>query len=273
MMKTKICSLFLVLIVGISAHGDTVTDLIEKGCPSPDRQWQAKDYSAFYELLEKRTLSLPRLNDEAGRAIISRLENVENLSFHHNHNLPLEARISDLLTLMDKSKSILARYLNAANSGEKVEKEVAHMIVFELAVASTAIELVDEFTPTIRKDEKYEIRMAGLAKMKNGLTTVLDGAITSLSERTFYSDESIAKMAVGIRDYYPRFRSMLPETAKAEFRFRVASMLAKEKNSQLKQQLLLLNQTLKTEPASVVNHQQPSNSKTNQATSATHSAR
>jgi hypothetical protein len=267
-MKAKACFLLVLLGVSMCVHADNVSELIAKGCPSPDREWQGKDYTALKELLVKSTLPLPRLESESGRTVLHRLVNPENLSFHHNRNLPLESRFPDLLTLMDCTKSIMLLYVRAVNSGEKLEKELADLLVFQLAVTSTAIELTEEFIPTIPKDEKYETRMAGFAKMKSGLTTILDGAITSLSERAVYSDESIMKIARGVRDYYPRLASVLPETAKAEFRLKVRDMAAREKNSVVKRELIALEDAMKVERGSMTNGSQPSRSETNRTPSA-----
>ena len=272
-MKAKASSLLLLLALSALVHADTISELVEKGCPSPDREWQAKDYTALKELLVKSTLPLPRLESESGRAVLHRLVNTENLSFHHNRNLPLETRFPDLMNLMDGTKSIMMLYIRAANAGEKVEKELADLLVFQLAVASAAIELTEEFMPTIPKDEKYKTRMEGFAKMKSGLATILDGAITSLSERTVYSDESVARMVRGIREYYPRFASILPETAKAEFRLKVRNMLAEEKNPAVKRELISLNGTMKVEPNGAANGSQPVRSETNSTSSAAGSRR
>jgi hypothetical protein len=270
-MKTKACSLLLLLALTALVHADTIGELVEKGCPSPDREWQAKDYTALKQLLVKRTLALPQLESESGRAVLHRLVNTENLSFHHNRNLPLETRFPDLMNIMDCTKSIMMLYVRAVNSGEKVEKELADLLVFQLAVTSTAIELTEEFLPTIPRDEKYETRMAGFAKMKSGLTTVLDGAIGSLSEREVYSDESVAKIARGIREYYRRFASLLPETAQAEFRLKVRDMLAKEKNPVVRRELGSLNDEMKVEPSGPANGSQSIRSETNSSSSATNS--
>ena len=272
-MKAKACFLLLPLLISTLVHAETIDELVARGCPSPAREWQAKDYNALKELLVKGTLPLPRLESESGREILHRLTDTENLSFHHNRNLPLETRFPDLMNLMDGAKSIMMLYVRAANAGEKVEKELTDLLVFQLAAASTAIELTEEFIPTIPKDEKYKTRMEGFAKMKSGLATILDGAITSLSERTVYSDESVARMARGIREYYPRFASMLPETAKAEFRLKIRNKLAEERNPAVKRELISLNAAMKVEPNGPANRSQPVSSETNRTPAAASSGR
>lgn len=272
-MKAKACFLLLLLLVSAFVHAETVSELVAKGCPSPDREWQAKDYKALKELLSKGTMPLPRLESESGGAVLHRLTDTENLSFHHNRKLPIETRFPDLLNLMDGTKSIMMLYIRAANAPEKVERELADLLVFQLAVASTAIELTEEFMPTITKDEKYETRMEGFAKMKSGLATILDGAIDSLSERTVYSDESVAKMARGIREYFPRFASILPETTKAEFRRKIGDLLAEEKNPAVKREFVSLNGTMNGEPSGAANGSQSIPSETNRTPSGAGSRR
>jgi hypothetical protein len=116
--------------------------------------------------------------------------------------------------------------------------------------------------------------MEGFAKMKSGLTTVLHGAVTSLSERAFYSDESVAKMVRGIHDYYPRFASLLPETSKTEFRVKIRDMLAREKNPVVKRELIALIDAMKVEQGGgAPNVGQPIRSETNSTPSAAGSRR
>jgi hypothetical protein len=177
------------------------------------------------------------------------------------------------MNVMDGAKSIMMLYVRAANAGEKVEKELADLLVFQLAVTSSAIGLIEEFIPTIPKDEKYKTRMEGFAQMKSGLATILDGAITSLSERKLYSNESVARMVRGIREYYPRFASILPQTTKAEFRLKIRNMLAEEKNPDVKRELISLDGTMKVEPNGAANGSEPIRSETNQTSSAAGSRR
>src|SRR5262249_41866360 len=152
------------------AHGQTVAELVAKGCPSPDKLWLAKDYTAFHQLLIGGTIPLLRLNSEGAGMIFRRYVDTANLTIHTNRDFPLNQRMDDLMTLQDATKGVMLFYMRAANHGEKVEKEFAELLVFQLAVGGAACGIANEFLPTIPKDEKYEVRMAGLAKVKLGLT-------------------------------------------------------------------------------------------------------
>ena len=123
-----------------------------------------------------------------------------------------------------------------------------------LAVASTGIELINEFQAAIPKDQNYASRMDSLAKTKNGLITMLEGAITALSERTFYSDASIEKMVRGIREYYPAFNSALSETARSEYRARIEKLYGRESNAAVEQELMSLVTAMKVDPKAAANH-------------------
>ena len=228
-----------------SLYADTVSYWVAKGCPSPDREWQAKDYTAFHNVLAKGILPLPKLDSEPGRSILRHLVDTQNLSFHRNRNLSIDIRMPDLLDVSQETKKIMLLYFRAAERGEKVEEELAELLVFQLAATAAVIEVVEEFVPTIPRDEMYETRMEGLARMKQGMATVLDGALTSLSERTHYSNGSVARIARGIREYYPQFNRMLSEPTRVEFRRRIDELLAKEKNPGVKEELGLLANAMK----------------------------
>ena len=147
-MKAKVCSGLLLLALVALVRADAVSELVARDCPSPDREWQAKDYQTLQELLVRGTLRLPRLMSEFGRPILHRLVDTEHLSFHRNRNLRLETRFPDMMNLLDSSKGIMIRYVRTANAGEKVERGRADLRVFQLAVGGTGIELTEEFQPS-----------------------------------------------------------------------------------------------------------------------------
>jgi hypothetical protein len=245
-MKAKALTTLLLLALASLVHADRINDWIEKGCPSPDREWISRDYLAFTELVTNGALPLPRFDSDPGRMVLRRVVNTENLAFYHNQKLPLQMRMTDLIPMMAAVQQLVLRYANEANPGAKPpEREMAECLVFLLAGSGTVIELVNDFLPTIPKDDQYEKRMEGLATMKRGMTTALSGAITSLSERNVYSDESVVKMVQGIRECYSQFATILPDSTKEEFRYKIKAMTEMEKNPVLKAELSSLLDEMK----------------------------
>jgi len=159
------------------------------------------------------------------------------LGFLYNHIIHLGPNFNNILLI----------YVQAANKGEKIDSELSKLIFFQLAMASSMINLVNEYVPTIPKDKSYETRMAGLEQIKSGMATLLTGAVVSLSERHFYSTESVITIASGIKQYYPSFELVLPETYKIELKYKINTMLKNEKNQTIRQKLSAINDLIEVE--------------------------
>ncbi len=189
--------------------------------PAADRAWSSADYRDLAELI-KSGVPLPALADPAGQAVFERIVNLQNLELSRNKTLPLASRIEEALTLLDRTKSLLVAYITKAQSGSPYERELARLQVYLMAEASVLLDLVDEFLPTIKRDEKYEVRMEGLARMRQGIRTIMAGAVESAGETSFYSKASTLVLVQGIETYLPSFRPILTDQDRQDFARRIA---------------------------------------------------
>jgi hypothetical protein len=188
--------------------------------PAADRAWSSADYRDLAELI-KSGVPLPALADPFGQAVFERIVSLQNLELSRNKTLPLGSRIEEALTLLDRTKTLLVAYITKAQSGSPYERELARLQVFLMAEASLLLDLVDEFVPTIKRDEKYEVRMEGLAKMRQGIRTIMAGAVESAGETSFYSKASTLVLVQGIETYLPSFRPILTDQDRQDFSRRI----------------------------------------------------
>jgi hypothetical protein len=104
-----------------------------------------------------------------------------------------------------------------------VHEETVRVIAFALQTSALGVELVDEFLPTIPKDDKYAVRMEGLKKLNSGLTIQFVGAERSLSERHFYSPEDLSLLLDAMSSTLPLLKRGFPPGYPAELRERLKS--------------------------------------------------
>ena len=209
-----------------SSASDDGKAFVEAGLPAISREWMGDDYVRAAEVLAAGKVQLPHLSDAQGRLLLQRLTATENLSFCRNRTLPLEQRLDGLFKLMGGSNAISKQYMAAANKGANVHTELAQQLAFLLRVAVLGVQLVDEFQPTIPKDEKYAVRMDGLKQIYSGLTTMFAGAETSLSEKKFYSAEDLSLLLTAMAETLPIVKKAFASDYKLELRKKLESRRA-----------------------------------------------
>ncbi len=226
---------FVVIILFLAQLASTcitaaTNAFLEAGIPAADREWRGSDYMLAAQIFTDGKVTLPRFSDEQGSLLLERLTSIENFSFQRNKTLPFGSRMEDYLNLTQGANSILKLYLTAANKGKDVHKEMARLQAFELHVAALGVELVDEFMPTIPKDDKYAVRMDGLKKMYSGLTTVFVGAEASLTERKFSPDDK-STMLEAMTNTLPQIKKTFSADYAVELRKKLESDKSKFKSN------------------------------------------
>lgn len=87
------------------------------------------------------------------------------------------------------------------------------------------LELVDEFLPTIKKDDpSYQVRMQGLERIKGGLATVVSGGLETLTERDSYRGSERVRLVGYMQETFPLIVPRLPPGARAETMIQLAKM-------------------------------------------------
>lgn len=217
----------LIFIVGCgllllpSRSGADEKALITAGVPALSREWSGEEYAKAAKVIASGEVPLPMLTDETGRAFLDRLTATENFSLCRDKNLPFGTRLDNYLKLLNGANTILAQYLAAANKGGDVHAECTWMMVYLLRTAAAGTEIMEEFIPTVPKDEKYAVRMDGLKKMRSGLTTIFAGAETSLSERTFFQDQDLSQLLSAMVETLPTFKKSFARDYELELRHKL----------------------------------------------------
>ena len=244
-------ALFFAQISGAVADDNP---FIAGGVPASDREWNGGDYVATFQTIQTRKVPLPLLEDKFGKQIIDRLTNTKNFALNKNKGLPLNQRLGDYLQIQQGLNSILKVYVTQANQGKDLHRESAAILAFSLRVAALGVELVNEFIPTIPKDDKYEVRMQGLKQMYAGLTTSFAGAVTSLSETKFYSDDDLTIILTAMHATLPILKQGFTPDYKGELQVRLARYKKQFEGDDLKFVEGMIK-TLKTEQDAAMKNQ------------------
>jgi len=216
-----VAALLLATSTSISMASPAVQD--DVALPALSRQWYGPDYRVLAAALDNGSLTLPRFSSGPDAALLRRLTAVENLTLQRNRTLPIESRLQDFLAMQQAIGTVLNHYLQAANRGEPVHAELAALLSFMLHLSASSANMVDEYLPTIPKDEKYQVRMQGLAKVKEGLTTVFLGAETTLSETRFYTPEDLSQVMAAMAASLPSVDKLFAPDFRAELRRKLAA--------------------------------------------------
>lgn len=231
MNRITLLTIFAILEFAQSSYG--ANRYVENGIPSPSHEWYGQEYARAAELLTRETLALPIYDGADGEKVFLRMISADNFSFARNRTIPLAQRMENFLTMQQAVNSITKKYALEANRGAKLNREICEQLAFSLRMCTVMFELVDEFLPTIKKDEKYEVRVDGLRKIKMSMETVFSVAEQSLGERSFYTDADIAIILTAMAETLPPFNAVFSEDYRAELRGRLEKRTAEFQSKEM----------------------------------------
>lgn len=212
------------LLAVLAAPASAADAWLEAGVPATSRTWQGADYMAAAAALSAESVPLPRYADADGARVLERVSALENFSFHRNRTLPIQSRLEDYLQLQEGANAVLKRYVTETTAtGERFNAELASLVAFLLHASSLGMELVDEFVPTLPRDDTYATRMEGMARMSSGLATVFVGAETTLRELHYYTQEDLSRVLSAMAASLPRIAPILPADFRQEMYGRLAA--------------------------------------------------
>jgi hypothetical protein len=189
---------------------------LEAGVPATSRVWTGPDYTRAVEVLSAGKVSLPRFGDPQGAALLDRITSTENLSLQRNKNVELSLRLQDFLQVQQGATKLLSLYVNAKDLDYR--PELTRIAAFILHSSAQGVDLAQEFTPTIPKDDTYATRMEGLKKMNDGLTRVFVGTEQMLSERNNLAPDDLSILLEAMAATLPRIKIVFPNDVRIELR-------------------------------------------------------
>jgi len=170
---------------------------------------------------------LPRYRSERSGTVFARLTDPRNLRQFHEPALPVEARLGQTLVYAPAAGRVFKVYVAAFLKGAASDADMVELVGAQLRAAAVELALVDEFLPTIPADDpRREVRLDSARQVKEGMATVVAGALQTLTEREAYRSTERARLAGYLEDTLPDILPGLPATARSEAVVRLEGMTA-----------------------------------------------
>lgn len=207
----------------------TAEQYLGLGLPAQDREWSGDDMVKAAQILasvaQKGYWQLPRYKSNRSGEVFARLTSPQNLDLFKNRTLPLDARFPQALNHFQANNQVLKLYLAGFLKKEVRDSELVELMGSQFRSTVVMLELVDEFLPTIKKDDpKYQVRMQGLDQMKRGLASVIAGGLQTLTERNSYQGSELVRLVGYMQETFPLIVPRLPPGARTETMLRLEKM-------------------------------------------------
>lgn len=215
---------------------------IQDGMPAHDRSWSGADMvrtaSVLNTIAQKDAGHLPRYQSPRSGELFKRITSNDNLVLHRNRQLLVEQRLPDAMDYMKSHNQTLKIYLEAFIKHQVADSELVELMSSQLDVAVVMIQLVDEFLPTLDKNDRtYPVRMKGLAQLKHGMAGIVAGTMQTLTESHAYRSAELKRLVNQMRRTFPEILPAIPEGSRSEALVRLRSFLDDPKMQHLKPEL------------------------------------
>jgi len=174
------------------------------GIPAAERPWILEDYKRALKILSQNKIPLPRLDDKYGKAILMRLTSSDLFKVFQNRNTPVNLRLNACMDFGDTYNSIYKLYGTTLTNDHSYHSEFAALLAFFLKFAAVEAEVVEDFLPTLPKDDRYEVRVQGLNQMFRGAEGMFSAAEASLADTVFYSDSDFSLIIKAMAEILPQ---------------------------------------------------------------------
>ena len=194
---------------------------LEAGVPATNRESTGPEYARTSEVLGSGKVELPTYDDEAGKAVLDRLTSTENLALVKEPTIAAEVRVNNFIMMLSSTNALLKQYLDLAQKGAKVNRELTELFVFILCNAAVILKVFDEYAATIPDFDNQPNRVEGRRKMRAGAVTMFSGVEVSLSESYFYTEQDFSRMLQGMADTFPTFNKAFTPEFREEIRLKL----------------------------------------------------
>lgn len=225
-------------------HDESLTsdEYLRLGLPAHDRTWagndMAKATAVLSRLAEENHRSLPRFRSPRSGKYFARMISPDNLALAADQSLPLETRMPQAIAQLQAVTNFMRLYLAGFVKQDVRDCELVELMGASYRVSVVALGAVDEFLPTIRKDDPtYEVRMNGVKRMKGGLAEMVFGGLQTLTERESYRTSELLRLVAHMKKSFPEIVPRLPDSSRTEALLKLEDMLKDPRLEDLRPQL------------------------------------
>ena len=220
------------------------TALAEMGFPAVDRVWRGEDYAKAASMISTGKVVLPKFSDLQGLVILKRLLSVDNLASYRQSEVPIGQRFPPFFQMTQATSQIFGSYAQAADRGEKVGEEIAHLTGLLLRQSELGLNLTAELGKTLTDQEKIA-RKEGLRQFQNGTITMFTGAEQILGNTTLLSPQERSLLVAIMKDTLPTLSFVFPADVRIEFRKKLEARMSEFSNPKDQANLTAMIELLK----------------------------
>ena len=136
-------------------------------------------------------------------------------------------------------------YLSAHNQGINVTNEMVELMGSALRISEVILQVDNEILSNLdQNDPTYSSKMEALGTMKSGITNIVAGGITTLSENHIYQASELKRMSLYLEETLPQIMPYLFEGSQTETLVRLRSYNTDTKMQNLQPELSQLLSTV-----------------------------
>ncbi len=154
-MKTTLFFLILMIVVFGSCRKSSVEDYSlsleeyqKMSVPEPNKIWSLKDYSDTFDALTKlkfqKPFALPIKDSKRSGVLLSRMINIENMSFLKDESIPLYEKAQLSKRYLEVYRELIDIYTNIRMKRQYYNRELIDLQIFGLQVTQKMLDLANE---------------------------------------------------------------------------------------------------------------------------------
>lgn len=218
----------------------------QKRYPSVDDAWDATDYRALVERVERDGLELPTLSGEATKPVFERMVNADNIPFRMGQNtkLSITVRYQKLEPILQPLQQLVVLYSNEAEKGKPYGKEIAKLLVYETKAAAALLEINEPYLETFKEDKRYRTHVALMDEMKASARQLYSELVKRMTETSFYSKSDILDMTRGALNSLSSYHTIFTAQDRQDLTKTLKQQIAAASDGEIKKALTELHDAI-----------------------------
>jgi hypothetical protein len=214
---------------------------IQKGLPAHDRKWSGDDYEQALAIL--RTIAsqdatqLPRFGSPASGLMFARMVSLDNLSLYNNKTVALDLRLQERGAILTNLGLLIGLYASVSTAEKVFDAELIELTRLTLETCVDVPQMLDKAmasaSPEIR--QKSQLELAG------GFAQIVNGCLTSLTEKQLYRTANLIRLAQTLERTLPAIIPFLPPGTQQEIPVRLKQIIEQESDPELKSNLIRIS--------------------------------
>jgi hypothetical protein len=198
-----------------------VLKYIDRGMPSPDRNWTGKDFSAAVRVVrEKNGLPSSKKGDPITGTIFSRMVNPANFDILKAKNLPVSKRSEMVNDYLRGIVDLMMAYVDPNVAAQPNSAEILALEAYVLQASEVTFDLAEE-ADRGRNENELADRADAVKKMRAGLATSVSGVLETLTETKQYRDKDLEDFAKQMLVRIPPLWPRMERTVQREYLLRL----------------------------------------------------